>query len=38
MSDNKRYWCGIRGVYQIWHGQWADPEVRYKNYICNEWD
>lgn len=38
MSDNKRYWCGIRGVYQIWHGQWADPEVRYRNYICNEWD
>lgn len=35
---NKNYWCGIRGVYQIWHGQWADPEVRYKNYICNEWD
>lgn len=35
---NKKYWCGIRGVYQIWHGQWADPEVRYKNYICNEWD
>lgn len=35
---NKNYWCGIRGVYQIWHGQWADPEVKYKNYICNEWD
>ena len=35
---NKNYWCGIIGVYQIWHGQWSDPEVRYKNYICNEWD
>lgn len=35
---NNRYWCGIRGVYQIWHGQWADPEVKYKNYVCNEWD
>ena len=30
--------CGIRGVYLINHGEWSDPELRYKNYICNYWD
>lgn len=30
--------CGIRGIYLIDHGNWADPELKYKNYICNYWD
>ena len=36
--NRKRFWCGIKGVYHLYHGEWSDPEVRYKNYICNEWD
>ena len=29
---------GIRGVGFIWHGAWADPELKYKNRLFNYWD
>jgi hypothetical protein len=37
-STKREYWLGIRGIYMIWHGQWADPELKYKNHICNYYD
>lgn len=37
-STKREYWLGIRGVYMIWHGQWSDPELKYKNHICNYYD
>ena len=29
---------GIRGIGFIWHGAWADPELKYKNRLFNYWD
>lgn len=37
-STKREYWLGIRGIYMIWHGEWADPELKYKNHICNYYD
>ena len=30
-----QYYRGIRGVYMIWHGEWADPEISYKGMVVN---
>jgi hypothetical protein len=29
---------GLRGVYYIWHGEWADPEIEYYGKLYNYWD
>lgn len=34
----KSYLWGIRGVYFIWHGTNADPEVMYKGKVANYYD
>lgn len=38
LYKSKHLWCGIPGVHHIWNGEWNDPQVSYKGYICNEWD
>lgn len=32
------YYLGIRGVHLIWHGEWADPELMYRNKVANYYD
>lgn len=32
------YWLGIRGIRYINHGEWSDPEIRYKNIVINYYD
>ena len=29
---------GMRGVYYIWHGEWADPEIEYYGNLYNYWE
>lgn len=29
---------GVKNVYMISHGEWADPEIKYKNYLFNYYD
>lgn len=29
---------GIYGVYFIWHGAWADPEISYRGHTVNYYD
>lgn len=38
MDKKNNYAWGVPGITFIWHGQWADPEVEYKDYIFNYWD
>lgn len=33
--EKKTYWRGVEGVEMIWHGEWADPELRYDNIVAN---
>ena len=33
-----RNYRGIRGIEFVWHGAWADPELKYKNRLFNYWD
>ena len=32
----RKWWYGIKNVYAIFNGAWADPEVGYKGYAINE--
>lgn len=32
----ERWYCGIEGVSFVWHGEWSDPEIIYKDYAINE--
>ena len=38
LKGSHPYLYGIRGVYFIWHGEWADPEVSYKGMTVNYYD
>lgn len=29
------YWRGVEGIDFLWHGEWADPELRYGNIVAN---
>lgn len=31
------YFLGIKGIEFVWHGEWADPEVIYKNRSFDVW-
>ena len=31
----KNFWRGVEGVEFLWHGEWADPELRYGNIVAN---
>lgn len=33
--EQKEFWRGVEGVEFIWHGEWADPELRYGNIVAN---
>lgn len=33
--EQKEFWRGVEGVGFIWHGEWADPELRYGNIVAN---
>ncbi len=33
--EKKTYWRGVEGVEMLWHGEWADPELRYDNIVAN---
>ena len=35
--DNNCFY-GIPKIYMIWHGQWSDPEIMYKEKLYNYWD
>ena len=37
-SDSGRTWRGVPGTKFIWHGEWADPEILYKNQLINSND
>ena len=34
----EKYFYGVDGVEFIWHGEWADPEVRYNGHTYNYYD
>ena len=34
-EKEKVWYCGIRGVEFLRHGEWADPEIMYNGYIFN---
>lgn len=36
--DSEDLFYGVPGVEFIWHGEWSDPEVRYKEYLLNYYD
>ena len=38
LRESDRWWCGIKGVKSIWHGEWSDPELEYDGMVVNEWD
>ena len=29
---------GVEGTVYLWHGEWSDPEVIYKNHLINTFD
>ena len=33
--EKKTFWRGVEGVEFLWHGEWADPELRYGNVVAN---
>lgn len=33
--EKKTYWRGVEGVEMLWHGEWADPELRYDNIVAS---
>lgn len=33
--EKKTYWRGVEGVEMLWHGEWADPELRYDDVVAN---
>lgn len=34
--DKKNNWAwGVPGITFIWHGEWADPEIAYKDHLFN---
>lgn len=37
-SNTTNDWCGIKGLTRIYHGDWADPEVKYKGISFSEYD
>lgn len=36
-APKPEYFRGVEGVEMIWHGEWADPELRYGDYVANYW-
>lgn len=36
--DAQPDFCDIKGIKMIWHGEWADPEVKYGNKYINYYD
>lgn len=34
----KTFWRGVEGVEMIDHGDWSDPELRYKHMVANYYD
>jgi hypothetical protein len=37
-ADGKKYFYGIKPIQYIYHGDWSDPELRYKGHSINYWD
>jgi|SRR5574344_2370846 hypothetical protein len=35
MEKSKNNWYGIEGIEFIYHGEWSDPEICYKNHVIN---
>lgn len=35
INKPKKLYCNIPDVYFIWHGEWSDPEVSYKDKLFN---
>lgn len=33
-----QWWRGVPDVTMIWHGEWADPELQYEDYVANYYD
>ena len=33
--ENKKLWYGVPGIKMIYHGDWADPELKYKGKLFN---
>ena len=38
MGTTHKCYRGCKGVEFVWHGQWSDPELRYKGFTFNYWD
>ena len=33
-----QWWRGVPDVTMIWHGEWADPELQYEDYVANYYE
>lgn len=37
-TNSKELYRGVKGAIFVYHGDWADPEILYKNHSINYWD
>ena len=37
-TNSKELWRGVPGAIYVYHGEWSDPEIIYKNKSINYWD
>lgn len=35
IQKQRKLYCNVPDVYFVWHGEWADPEVSYKDKLFN---
>lgn len=35
IQKERKLYCNVPDVYFVWHGEWSDPEVSYKDKLFN---